>query len=226
MNKKLKKWLFALFVLLLLLISWFASGSKWLSFGLKDMAVTGTSAKITMDRPNDLVAASMENGRKSARNPAGKAKSILNIKSGETGIFLMNSISSGNILEQFDGSKIDDVPICPILLGFATKAVLLSSFEQAYIDHKALSVRVSDEEVIEYSEKDLRVRVEIVEKRESAEDLRVDIRYKESKSNSELTIYPGHGMVFRLPEPELGLLIVYRGMNEDDSTSKSEEDSK
>jgi hypothetical protein len=202
--------------LLLLSILWVGSGSGWLNSFLEKERHVGTSDRVTTDPAGEHGDESGERGRKSVRDPLGKAKSLLNIKAGETGIFRVNSASSGNELAQFTGKTIDEAPPgFPILGGLASKAKLVKIFEQAFTDGGAVIGRVGDQAITEYSAKDLHVKVEVVDKRGTVEDLRVEIRCKDSKCSTELAMYPGHCMVFRMTEPEHGWVIVYCGKDED-----------
>lgn len=211
-----KRWRYVVLgVLLLLFALWLGSGAGWLHLFFEDKRIGGRGDPTTTDQDGEFGEENTGRGRKAVRDPSGKAKALLNIKAGETGVFRLNSISSG-VFGRLKGEEIKGAsPGLPTLGGFVGKVALETAFEQALRDGCTVSARLGDEDVTEYSAKNLYVKVTVVGKHGSFDDLRMEVRCKDSKTCTELTVGRGSAILFHLPEPDNGCVIVMRGKDEE-----------
>lgn len=207
----------------LLLMSFLWVGSGWLNTFLEKERQVGMSGRMTMDQAGEHGEEAVEGGRNAVRDPAGKAKSLLDIRAGETGVFRVSLSSSGDKRALSGLDEIKGVPPgLPSLAGVVSKAGLVETFERTLRDGGKVIASVGDQDVTEYFFKDLYVRVEVVGKQSEFEDLRMEVRSKNSRIATDLTVRRGSAALFRLPEPDGDSVVVMRGKNEEGPTEEKQ----
>jgi len=223
MSMKRRNGCIAFGALLLLSAWWIGSGSRWLHSILETKRFVGMSETPTAEQASELDAGTGKRGRNSVRDPAGKAKSLLNIRAGETGGFRVSPRSPGDGRALFGSDEIEgSLPGIPSLAGLVGKGAVMETFEHALQDGGKVLASVGDQTVTEYFLKDLYVKVEVVGSHGAFEELRMEVRSKNFKSSTQLTAQVGNAILFHLPEPDGGWVVVMRGKNEEGPTEEQQ----
>lgn len=211
---------------LVLLIS-----ATWIGFGITRKGISPVEEDRKM--PGDKVPAGFGNSRpprpkeiglRTPLNSSEKAKALLDLKSGETGIL---RISPGLPREALVPSN-DWSPVTPsapndiVLEAMASKNGLLKALELSLEAGGSAKAKVSGLNETSYPADDFTVNIEVKGRNGTIFDFEIEVIHEGRRFSQRLTLYQGSGMVFRLPNDES--IMIFSGKDETESSVEDPRD--
>lgn len=134
-----------------------------------------------------------------------RVESMLTIKPDEIAIITVPKAALDQCLGEV-GMPSMAVPVLSCLL---SKSTLKTCLEGVLREEGSVKVMVGDENATEYEGDGFRVKVTVTEKADVVSNVQVEMAGNGFKSETELSVYPGHSLVFRFPAPaEVGVVIL------------------
>lgn len=216
--------LIAFSVLLLFLTGWFLG--KRVPQASADGGVPSASAAALSgggDSHNTSLSRSRMHEVRADDRISNKVKSLLRLRSNEIGLITMPVAA----LDENFGPPMDpSISNFPILRNIVDKKSLASNLEGILKQGGAVEVQIIDQSITGYSGKHFQLKLEVIDKRTVDQttdiyDLRVSITANELTIRDELSVYPGHSLVYRLPAPADSGLVILVGNDPSPATVKN-----